>query len=209
MLLAWGGLRLLVATNAGSIPRSGEIDIDWRVLLFTLGLAVATGMVFGLAPILHMQPSALLDMLKSAAGRATSSAAANRFRAVLVSSELALALVLLIGSGLMVKAFWKLQEVNSRLQSGPLAHHASSPCRPRATPPDAGRWLLGALLARVNALPGVSSASIGDGPAAHSPNQRQRHPDRNLPSRSRTASAKHRLLELRRRPAISGRWARA
>src|SRR6185369_11347473 len=48
--LAFGGLRLLVATNAGSIPRVGEIGIDWQVLLFTLGISIATGVAFGLAP---------------------------------------------------------------------------------------------------------------------------------------------------------------
>ena len=99
VLFAFGGLRVLVATNAGSIPRAAEINIDWQVLLFTLGVSVATGIAFGLAPILHLKPSALHDILKAGAGRTTSAVAANRFRMVLVTSELALALVLLIGSG--------------------------------------------------------------------------------------------------------------
>ena len=127
MLLAFGGLRLLVATNAGSIPRVSEIGIDWQVLLFTLGVSVATGIVFGLAPIVHTRPGTLHDTLKSAAGRATGAAAANRFRAVLVTAELALALVLLIGSGLMVKAFWKLQEVNAGFDPDQSSHPAPVP----------------------------------------------------------------------------------
>ena len=137
MLLAFGGLRLLVATNAGSIPRVGEIGIDWQVLLFTLAISVATGIVFGLAPILHMRPSALHDTLKAAAGRASAAAAAQRFRSVLVTAELALALVLLIGSGLMVKAFWKLQEVNAGFDPDQRPHPAPLAAqRPSiATPP--------------------------------------------------------------------------
>src|SRR5207237_105196 len=113
LLFAFAGLRLLVATNAGSIPRAAEIGIDWQVLLFTISVSMATGVAFGLAPVLHMKPSALHDTLKNAAGRTTGAIGAGRFRAVLVTAELSLALVLLIGSGLMVKAFWKLQEVNA------------------------------------------------------------------------------------------------
>ena len=124
MLLAFGGLRLLVSTNAGSIPRAAEIGIDWQVLLFTLAVSLLTGIVFGLAPIVHTRPSTLHETLKSAMGRATGAVAANRFRAVLVTGELALALVLLIGSGLMVKAFWKLQEVQCRHRAGSRAHAA-------------------------------------------------------------------------------------
>lgn len=163
VLLALGGLRLLAASNAGNIPSADEIGIDWHVLLFALVLALATGVIFGLAPILHVRPSGLLEILKSAAGRATSSAAANRFRAVLVGSELALALVLLIGSGLMVKAFWKLQEVNSGLNPDRLlTMQVSLPAASYTTEARAhGFW--GALLTRVNALPGVESASLATG----------------------------------------------
>ena len=161
MLLALGGLRLLVATNAGSIPRAGEIDIDWQVLLFTLGVSVATGIAFGLAPILHLKPSALYDTLKAAAGRTTSAVAANRFRAVLVTSELALALILLIGSGLMVKAFWKLQEVNAGFDADRvLTLRLALPATAYRDPAAFGGFYQ-SLEERVNALPGVISASLG------------------------------------------------
>ncbi|HKE29116.1 MAG TPA: ABC transporter permease [Bryobacteraceae bacterium] len=163
LLLAEGGLRILAATGAGSIPRSEEIAIDWRVLLFSLTLALATGLIFGLAPILHARPSSLHDTLKSAAGRTTGSVAANRFRSALVSSELALALMLLIGSGLMVKAFWKLLDVNSGLNpSHLLTMQVSLPPATYITETQADAFWA-ALLARVNALPGVETASIASG----------------------------------------------
>ncbi|HTS24808.1 MAG TPA: ABC transporter permease [Bryobacteraceae bacterium] len=160
-LLAFGSLRLLVATNAGSIPRAGEIDIDWQVLLFTLTVSVATGIAFGLAPILHMKPSSLYDTLKAAAGRTTSAVAASRFRAVLVTVELALALILLIGSGLMVKAFWKLQEVNAGFDPDHLlTMRLSLPTSAYKDPPAIGGFFQ-SLEERANTLPGVISASLG------------------------------------------------
>ena len=163
LLLAVGGLRLLAATGAASIPRSEEIGIDWRVLLFTLAVALATGVIFGLAPILHSRPSTLHDTLKAAAGRNTASAAANRFRTVLVASELALALVLLIGSGLMVKAFWRLQDVNSGIDSSRLLTMQLSLPTATYTTAVQGNGFWSGLLARVNALPGVESASMASG----------------------------------------------
>jgi putative ABC transport system permease protein len=169
MLLAYGGLRLLVATNAGSIPRVNEVGIDWSVLAFTLVLSVATGVFFGLAPLMHMRLGRLHDTLKTAAGRTTASAAANRFRAVLVTVELALALVLLIGSGLMVKAFWRLQQVNAGFNPDHvLTMRIALPRRSYATSASAnGFW--NSILARANALPGVTSAAM----ATELPPQRQ------------------------------------
>ncbi len=163
MLLAFGGLRLLVATNAGSIPRVSEIGIDWQVLLFTLGVSILTGVAFGLAPAIHMRGATLHDTLKSAAGRATGAVAANRFRAILVTSELALALILLIGSGLMVKAFWKLQEVDAGINPTHLLTMRLS--LPSVTYKDAAgvSAFYANLTARVNALPGVVSAATASG----------------------------------------------
>jgi predicted permease len=160
MLLAFAGLRVLVATNAGSIPRVGEIDIDWQVLLFTLAVSVLTGIVFGLAPILHMRAVSLHATLKAAAGRVSAASAAQRFRSMLVTAELALALVLLIGSGLMVKAFWKLQEVNAGFDpTNVLSLRLSLPATNyRDAPAISGFYK--SLSDRVNALPGVISAAV-------------------------------------------------
>ncbi|HLH19225.1 MAG TPA: ABC transporter permease [Bryobacteraceae bacterium] len=163
LLVADSGLRILAASGAASIPRAEEIAIDWRVLLFSLALALATGLIFGLAPILHARPSGLHETLKSAAGRTAGSVRANRFRAALVSSELALALVLLIGSGLMVKAFWKLQEVNSGLKPDHLLtmQLALPPATYTSEAQADAFW--SALLDRVRSLPGVESAAIASG----------------------------------------------
>ena len=162
-VLAFAGLRLLVATNAGSIPRIGEIDVDWQVLLFTLAISIATGIVFGLAPILHMRPSALHETLKAASGRSSAAATAQRFRSVLVTAELALALVLLIGSGLMVKAFWKLQEVNAGFNPDNVLTLRLSLPTTVYRDPAAVRGFYKSLTDRVNTLPGVISAAVVSG----------------------------------------------
>ena len=163
ILLAFGGLRLLVATNAGSIPRVAEIGIDWQVLLFTLAISVATGVAFGLAPVIHMRTATLHDTLKATVGRATGAVAANRFRALLVTSELALALILLIGSGLMVKAFWKLQEVDAGMNPNHLLTMRLSLPSVTYRDPASVNAFYGGLASRLNALPGVVSAAIASG----------------------------------------------
>jgi putative ABC transport system permease protein len=116
LLLAFGGLRLIERTNASTIPRANEIGLDSTVLLFTLAVSILTGIAFGLAPLAQSIAGNLHDLLKSASLRATASVAANRFRRALAVSELALALILLIGTGLMIRAFWKLQEVETGLR---------------------------------------------------------------------------------------------
>ena len=109
---AYGGLRLIVTTNAGLIPRVSEITVNTRVLLFTLLTCVATGIFFGLAPLAQVASRNLSDSLKATELRSTATSIAQWFRRALVVTEMALALVLLIGSGLMMRGFWKLLQVN-------------------------------------------------------------------------------------------------
>ncbi|HYL99033.1 MAG TPA: ABC transporter permease, partial [Blastocatellia bacterium] len=94
-LLAYGGLRLLVATNAGLVPRVGEVSLNAKAMLVTLAVCLVTGVFFGLAPLAHVGAASLNDSLKSSVGRSTASAAAKMFRRILVTGEIALALVLL------------------------------------------------------------------------------------------------------------------
>jgi predicted permease len=162
MLLAMGGLRLLVATNAGSIPRVAEVNIDWQVLGFTLAVSLLTGIAFGLAPIFHLKAGSLAHTLKNAGGRNTA-AGGSAFRSALVASELALALVLLIGAGLMVKAFWKLQQVDA----GVNPEHVLTMrlALPSSAYPDVAkiRSFWGSLLSRIGGLPGVVKVSMSNG----------------------------------------------
>src|SRR5438445_10136161 len=115
--LSFVGVRLVQLTNAGGIPRADEISMDWRVLLFTLGTSLITGVLFGLAPLAPLLVSGISESLKDTAGSTTAAAGAQIFRRILVAGALAMALVLLIGCGLMLRAFWKLQEVHTGLHA--------------------------------------------------------------------------------------------
>ena len=117
LALSYAGIRLVQLTNAGGIPRADEIAVDWRVLVFTLVTSLVTGVLFGLAPIAPLLMSGISNSLKDTAGSTTGSGGAQVFRRALVVGELAMALVLLIGCGLMLRAFWKLQEVHTGLQA--------------------------------------------------------------------------------------------
>src|SRR5258705_11663869 len=92
--------------------------MDWRVLIFTLGTSLITGAIFALAPLLPLLVSGISGSLKDAAGSTSAAGGAQMFLRALVVGELAMALVLLIGCGLMLQAFWKLQEVHTGMAPG-------------------------------------------------------------------------------------------
>jgi len=108
VFLAWAGVRALVALAPPFFPRLHEVSIDGRVLLFSAGISLLTGLAFGLIPALQGSKSAFAETLKDATRGGTSGGARHRVRAALVSAQLALALVLLIGSGLLIRSFLKM-----------------------------------------------------------------------------------------------------
>jgi putative ABC transport system permease protein len=107
---------LLIALGKKDIPRAIQVGLDWRVLGFTLGVTLLTGFVFGLVPALHLSKTDLTESLKEGRG-AGGGARKNRVRGALVIAELAIAVVLLVGAGLLIQSFWRLQHVNSGLQA--------------------------------------------------------------------------------------------
>ncbi len=110
------GIRALLAVNTAGLPRVGEagsvVTMDWRVLLFTMTLAIATGVLFGLVPALQAAGSDLHGTLKESSSRSGTGSHQNRTRSLLVVTEVAMALVLLIGSALLVRTFVALRSVN-------------------------------------------------------------------------------------------------
>ena len=106
---------LLITLGKKDIPRAIQVGLDWRVLGFTLGVSVLTGLVFGLVPALHSAKTELTESLKEGRG-AGGSARRNRVRGVLVVAELAIAVVLLVGAGLLIQSLWRLQHVSPGLQ---------------------------------------------------------------------------------------------
>lgn len=105
-------VRQLLAFTPASVPKPDHIGIDGSVLLFTLLLSVFTSFIFGLVPALQASKSDLNETLKEGGRGNSGSAKQNRVRSLLVVAEVALALMLLIGAGLMIKSFVRLQNVN-------------------------------------------------------------------------------------------------
>jgi putative ABC transport system permease protein len=110
LLLAVWGSKMLV--KLGSLPNAGEIGIDTWALGFTLLVSFAAGIIIGIVPALQFTRTNISETLKQGAGRTGGSPIKQHTRKALVISEVALSLVLLIGAGLMIRSFWKLQNVN-------------------------------------------------------------------------------------------------
>lgn len=112
LLLAFLLVKLLVALGPTNIPRLSELDalpLDWRVLGFTLGVSMLAGIISGLAPAWHASKLDLNEMLKEGGKGAMSGARASSLRNLFIVAEMALALALLIGAGLMIRSFLRLQ----------------------------------------------------------------------------------------------------
>src|SRR6266404_9305060 len=160
VVLAIWGLDLLRSIGAQTVPRIAEVDLDLRVLLVTLGTAVVTGIVIGLIPALASGKPELTEALKEGGHGATSGLRRNRLRNALVIAEVALALVLLVAAGLLLKSFVRLQNVHPGFESkNVLTMEVSLPVLkyPRGKPvadfyAEATR--------RVKALPGVEAAAF-------------------------------------------------
>jgi putative ABC transport system permease protein len=112
LLLALFGVHLLVTFGPADLPRAKEIAVDGGVLGFTFALSLLTGVIFGLAPALQASRPDLNETLKDSGRSATGGAGHRRVRSLLVVSEIALSLVLLVGAGLLLRSFLKLRAVD-------------------------------------------------------------------------------------------------
>src|SRR5215510_37865 len=108
--IAYWGMKLAGALLPSAVPRIGEIGVDGRVLGFTFTLTVVTGLLFGILPALRASQTALTEALKAGSRTLGGSFRANRLRAALVVSQVALTVVLLTGAGLLIKSFVRLQQ---------------------------------------------------------------------------------------------------
>jgi putative ABC transport system permease protein len=176
LVLAFGGLRVIQLTNAGSLPRAAEIGMDLRVLLFTVLATVLTGVLFGLAPIFSVVVKNLQDSLKDTSGSTTSNVGAQSFRRILVAGELAMALVLLIGCGLMIRGFWKLQQVNTGVNAENVVTMQISLPDSTYPKPEQLDQFWKRLNDKITQIPGVQSAAIAYGlPPLRPPNMNDTH----------------------------------
>jgi predicted permease len=166
VVLALGGLQALLALAPASIPRVSTVAIDLRVLLVTLALALLVGVLFGLVPALQARRHSLHVDLQAAATRASAGRAHGRFRAGVVVAELALAVLLMVGAGLLIKSLWKLSQVDPGFHTtGVLKAEFQLSSRYPQRMRDWPEWreirqFNSELRRRVAALPGVTSVAI-------------------------------------------------
>jgi putative ABC transport system permease protein len=110
IFFSWGGLKLFVLAAPPGFPRLDELSLDFSVLIFTAGVVMLTALIFGIAPALQASKADLVSSLKESGRRGTDSVARQYLRSVLVTVQIALALVLLIGAGLMINSFIRVQK---------------------------------------------------------------------------------------------------
>jgi putative ABC transport system permease protein len=163
VLWAWVGVRLLLSVAPADLPRLDQIGVDGRVLGWTALLSLLTGMIFGLAPAWQSSRLNLNETLKEGGRSSTDGAAKRRGRDLLVVAELALAVALLIGAGLLVKSFRRLQAVDIGADAERVLNMSIALRGERYN--DAGKVeaFYSQLLEKVKALPGVRAAALSNG----------------------------------------------
>ncbi len=166
VLGSWG-VRGLLLLAPGNIPRLTDADgvhaaippLDWRVAAFTLGVALLTGIVFGLYPALQISKPDLASVLKESSGRSGTGRKQHRIRSMLVVSEIALALVLLIGATLLIRTFVGLQTVKPGFDAHNVITLKTSMVGPNYTTTAKVDQFVTQSVRRLESLPGVESAA--------------------------------------------------
>ena len=163
LLFAVWGTAALMALAPDNIPRLNEVGVDARVFGFTLVISLLTGILFGLVPAINASKPDLNEGLKESSKGSTGTAAGKRTRSVLVAVEVALSLVLLIGAGLMIKSFIRLQQMNLGFNTDNLLTMSLTLSESRYPEAHQQVAFFHKTLEQVAALPGVRSTAVTTG----------------------------------------------
>jgi putative ABC transport system permease protein len=160
LMLGYSGIRALLASvNADDLPSAQDVSMDWRVAGFTLALSLATGIIFGLLPAMQGSRVDLNSVLKDSGGRWGTGLRQNKARAVLLISEVSLALVLLVGSALLIRTFVALYKVDRGFETKNIVTMRTSLTGPRYAKSAAAAATIREALENIRSLRGVISAS--------------------------------------------------
>ena len=177
LLLARLAMPVIVRLAPASLPRLGETILDTRVLLFAVAATLITGFAFGLTPAILLRRSRPYEVLKQGGHTSSAGSAGLPLRRLLVSAELALALVLLTGAGLMIKSFWRMNTRPTGFEPERILALQVPFSGPRYRAVAEQRKFADQMLERARHLPGVEAASLlaqgqlrGSGTAPHDPN---------------------------------------
>jgi predicted permease len=155
-----GALALLGSSGLNSLPRANEISIDLTAIVFTVGLALAVGILVGLVPVLNMRHMNLSQAFREEGRTGTSGRGARAVRRILVASQVAFALILLVGAGLLLASFQRVLAVEPGFNADHLlTARVAAPASRYAGDPEL-RTFTDRLLERVRSLPGVTAAGI-------------------------------------------------
>jgi len=170
--LAYGAIRVLIAMAPAHLPRLNEISIDAAVILFTFAIALVTGVLFGMIPVVKYAGPQIANALRGGGRTASQSRERHRTRSVLVVVQVALAMVLLIGSGLMIRTFRVLRRVDPGYDPKDALTLRIAIPEAQVKEPDAVMRLEQGILEKIGAIPGVTSAGIttvipGDEPGGY------------------------------------------
>ena len=161
--LGVAGLKAMIAANPESLPRAGEITLDPGVLIFTLFISVLTGMLFGMAPLLQLRERIVNISLKEAGQRSTAGAARARLRSGLVMLEVALAVVLVIGAGLLLRSLWNLTTVDAGFKRNQLVTFGLVLPSAQYREPQSRVDFFQRLTSQLSSISGVQSAAVMSG----------------------------------------------
>ncbi len=160
--LAYAGLRALLAVNPDAIPRMSEIRLDWPVMAFTLGIAALTGVVFALVPLVHLRGDRVGEAVKEAGTRTTAGGTRVLVRSGLVIAEVALAVTLVVGAGLLIRSFTNLMRVDMGFNRAELTTFGVVLPAPTYTSEKRVSFYA-ELTSRLRGLPGVKSVAAMSG----------------------------------------------
>src|SRR4051812_26734501 len=163
LAVAVAGVRALIAAYPDSLPRSAEVTLDIGVLAFTLVVGLATGAIFGLAPLLHLGADATSLALKEGGTRSTAGAGRNRVRRALVAAEVALAVALVIGAGLLLRTVMNLSNVDTGFNRSRLVTFAVTLPNAKYAKPEQVRGFYTRLLDDLRSVGGVQSVAAMSG----------------------------------------------
>jgi putative ABC transport system permease protein len=161
--LARAGVRALIRAYPTSLPRTSEIAVDWVVLLVTLGAATVTGVLFGLAPMIHARVERMGPVLHGGGGTRALVSARQHIRRGLVVGEVALAVVLAVGAGLLLRTVYNLTQVDAGFDNSRLVTFSMTLPQAGYPLPSRRAQLYDGLLDDLRALPGVEAATAVSG----------------------------------------------
>ena len=157
--MAWGTTRALRLSDPGHLPQLLELTLDWRVVVFTLLAGLATCLFFGIAPALVSTRVDVASVLKDG-GRSSSGASRQWFRKMLVTAQIALSLMLLVGAGLLIQTLQRLQNQDLGFRIDHLMHGQFYLPKAQYATPESITEFCDRLTERLSAVPGVRAASI-------------------------------------------------